>query len=151
MPPAEDQPRVAEAAAAYAPAAFADLRERVIGFALHRAACPHRVVAFSDEGAPAIGLEVRRRDHSDIRDRWEARRLGRPHPPVRHYWHRYRTYRADDDWNADAIERAIGELEEIERKVRANAELEKSPDPPPRGYEDDYDAQDWLFDLRQGT
>ena len=141
---------VAETAVAYAPVAFADLRDRVIGFALHRAGEPHRVVAFDDEGTPAIGIEVRQRDPSDVRERWEARQLGKPHPPIRHYWHRYRTYRADGDWTDEAIEYAIGELETIEGKLHANAGIEASPDPPPRGYEDDYDVQDWLFDLRNG-
>lgn len=149
MPPDQDRPQAAETAAPYAPAQFSKLRSCLEDFA-KRAAQPHRVSSSVGDGVAEIGLQTYIRDHTDIRERWEARCNRRPHPPKRFFWHEYRTYRADQEWPDREIQKELAKLEAEEREIEDKAWAEKSPDPPPPGYEDDYDLQDWFFDLRHG-
>lgn len=149
MPSEHDQRQVAEAEAVYAPAQFAKFRGRLEGFA-RTTTQPHRVATYAEDSVTTISLEAYIRDYTDIRERWEARWDRRPHPPKRYFWHEYRTYRADQDWANQEIEKELAWLEAEEREFNDKAWAEEAPDPPPPGYEDDYDLQDWFFDLRHG-
>ena len=142
---------VAEQSAAYAVGGLAALRERLENFDGWLTPERHRVVELEEDGAPVLCLQLWLRDYQDIAARWEARDAGEPHPPALYAWLTYKSYSCDADWTEDAIEEALSNLRAGARAIKESEPLGWSPDPPPPGYEADYDIQDWFMDLRYGS
>ena len=108
-----------------------------------------RVVEVEHEGERVLCLQLWGRDHSDIRARWEARWHRRPHPPSKYAWLTQLRFPVEREWTEAEIQGALAEVEEHARGLKETEELERSPDPPPPGYEDtDYDQMDWLMDMK---
>ena len=142
---------VAEQPATYAVGGLAALRQRLENFDGWLTPERHRVVDEEKDGEPVLCLQLWLRDYSDIADRWEARDAGKPHPPARFAWQTYRSYPATGKWTDLEIEAALDDLRHGARKIKESEPLGWSPDPPPPGYESDYDIQDWFMDLRYGS
>ena len=145
-----DHREVAEAAVAYSPTGVAELRERLESFDGWLTPERHRVIDAEEDGAPVLCLQLWVRDYSDIADRWEARDAGQPHPPALYAWLKFRSYPQDKPWTEPEIAQAPTDLHQGAQAIKDSMGLEMSPDPPPPGYEDDYDVEDWLMDLRYG-
>ena len=153
MSEAETHREVAETTAPYSAAAgtagAAALRARLEAFGDWLTPERHRVIDADEDGAPVLCLQLHVRDYQDIGARWEARDAGRPHPPALYAWVKFRSYPRDHAWTETEIEKALEDLRQGARDIKDSMDLEASPDPPPPGY-DDYDAEDWLMDLRYG-
>ena len=141
---------VAEATVAYPATGLAALRERLEEFDGWLTPEQHRVIDAEEDGAPVLCLQLWVRDYQDIGARWEARDAGEPHPPTLYAWVKFRSHRKDKAWTDAEIEAALSDLHQGAREIKDSEPLGRSPDPPPPGYEDDYDVQDWFMDLRYG-
>lgn len=141
---------VAEAPAAYsASAGPAALREQLEAFDGWLTPERHRIIDAEENGAPVLCLQLRARDYQDIGARWEARDAGKPHPPALYAWVKFKSYPSDKAWTGEEIEAALSDLRQGARDIKDSEPLERSPEPPPPGY-DDYDVEDWFMDLRYG-
>ena len=150
MPEHPSHREVAEQPAAYAVGGLAALRQRLENFDGWLTPERHRVVELEEDGKLVLCLQLWVRDYSDIAARWEARDAGEPHPPTRYMWLKFKSYPKDADWIEHAIEEALDDLRTGAREIKDSEPFGWSPDPPPPGYEDDYDVEDWLMDLRYG-
>ena len=143
---------VSEAAAAayeYGVSGVEALRRRLEGFDGWLREERQRVVEREHEGERVLCLELWVRDHSDIRARWEARWHRRPHPPTQYMWLTQLRFPVERDWTEEEIDEAVERTREHARAIKWSEGLERSPDPPPPGYEDtDYDQMDWLMDMK---
>ena len=111
----------------------------------------HRVVEREHEGERVLCLDLRVRDYSDIRARYEARRRQQPHPPTQFMWLTQLRFPVEREWTEREIEEALAEIRECAEQVEQGHELAASHDPAPPGYRDtDYDFQDWFMDFRYG-
>ena len=144
------QHEVAEQPAAYAVGGLTALRQRLENFDGWLTPERHRVVDEEKDGEPVVAVQLWVRDYQDIAARWEARDAGEPHPPTLYAWLTYKSYPRDANWTEDAIEEALADLRAGARAIKESEPLGWSPDPPPPGYEADYDIQDWFMDLRYG-
>ena len=142
-------PEVAEEVAVYSAAGLAALRERLEAFDGWLTPERHRVVDAEEDGVPVLCLQLWVRDYQDIGARWEARDAGEPHPPALYAWVKFRSHPKDKTWTEAEIEEALSDLRQGAREIKDSEPLERSPDPPPPGY-DDYDVEDWFMDLRYG-
>lgn len=140
---------VAEATLAYPATGLAALRERLETFDGWLTPERHRVIDSEEDGVPVLCLQLWVRDYQDIGARWEARDAGEPHPPTLYAWLKFRSHRKDKAWTEAEIEAALSDLHQGAREIKDSEPLERSPDPPPPGY-DDYDVEDWFMDLRYG-
>lgn len=110
-----------------------------------------RVVEREHEGERVLCLDLRVRDYSDIRARYEARRRQQPHPPTQFTWLTQLRFPVEREWTEREIEEALAEIRERAEQVEWGHELAASHDPAPPGYGDtDYDFQDWFMDFRHG-
>ena len=110
-----------------------------------------RVVECEHEGERVLCLDLRVRDYSDIRARYEARRRQQPHPPSKYGWLTQLRFPVAREWTEAEIEEALAKVREHAKQVEWGHELAASHDPAPPGYGDtDYDFQDWFMDFRYG-
>ena len=110
-----------------------------------------RVVEREHEGERVLCLDLRVRDYSDIRARYEARRRQQPHPPSKYGWLTQLRFPVAREWTETEIEEALAKVREHAKQVEWGHELAASHDPAPPGYGDtDYDFQDWFMDFRYG-
>ena len=151
MPEHPSHREVAEQPAAYAVGGLAALRQRLENFDGWLTPERHRVVELEEDGAPVLCLQLWVRDYSDIAARWEARDAGGPHPPALYAWLKFRSYPKDKPWTEPEIAQALADLREGAQAIKDSEPIERSPDPPPPGYEHDYDVEDWFMDLRYGS
>ena len=147
-----DQSELAEAAAASYRADAATLRDVLERVAAAYPIQPCRVVEDASGAEPVLRLEYWGPAPYNTHDRWVARQEGRPHPPRPLCWRPLRGHPANRDWT----EAELAELEAkwIESCEHAREDLDWDVERrkhSPAGYEDDYDFDDWLLDLRRGT
>ena len=110
-----------------------------------------RVVEREHEGERVLCLDLRVRDYSDIRARYEARRRQQPHPLTQFMWLTQLRFPIEREWTEGEIEEALAKVREHAKQVEWGHELAASHDPAPPGYGDtDYDFQDWFMDFRYG-
>lgn len=143
---------VGEAIAAYsANPRTAAFREFLEQHAAEYPLQPCRVVDEIDEDGPLLRLEVWDFPPTNNGERWDARQAGEPHPPRPWQWLPMAEYR-QDQLTDEMISEAISEREAQADQAREAKEsgLWLLPDPAPPGYEDDYDIDDWFYDLRHG-
>ena len=143
---------VSEAVApAYGAVGMDVLRERLEAFDGWLREERQRVVEREHEGERVLCLDLRVRDYSDIRARYEARRRQQPHPPTQFTWLTQLRFPVERKWTEREIEEALAEIRERAEQAEWGHELAASHDPAPPGYGDtDYDFQDWFMDFRYG-
>ena len=143
-----DQSEVAEAMAVYGTAAAA-LREGLERIAEGHPRQPCRLIEDEEDGKPVLRLAYWGAAPDNNEERWRARCAGEPHPPRPTRWRRLRAFPLDVDWTPEEIERLLADLNEANEMIRRTAgHYERHPPECPPGYEDDYDLDDWLYDLR---
>lgn len=143
-----DQSEVAEAIAAYGTAA-ATLRAGLERIAAEHPRQPCRLVDDVEDGRPVMRFMYWGPTPDNDLERWQARCAGEPHPPRPMRWRRLSAFPLDADWTDEEVERLLARLDEANEMIRrTSAHYERRrPDCPP-GYEDDYDLDDWFYDLR---
>ena len=113
---------------------------------------PCRVVEDASGDEPVLRLEYWGPAPYNTHDRWVARQEGRPHPPRPICWRPLRGHPANREWTAAELAELEAELIGGCEYVRENmAWRAEHPLECPEGYEDDYDLDDWLLDVRRGT
>ena len=141
---------VAEAVAAYGTAAAA-LRATLERIAARYPVQPCRVVEAEAEGEMVVRLEYWGPAPDNSYERWLARCERRPHPPRPARWRKLRALPVGQEWTAEAIDELEAEWLEACDYARRNSEWHASnPAEGPPGYEDDYDLDDWFYDLKRG-
>ena len=149
-----DQPlhsEVREATAPYGTSLLARLREVLERDAAEFPIQPCRVVETVEDGIPVVQLQLWDKVLDDNHERWVARQQNKPHPPRNMRWRVLRRYR-EDQLSEESLAAADKDREESAAYIRQTMTngLWEVPDPAPPGYEDDYDQEDWFYDLRHG-
>lgn len=143
-----DQSEVAETVVVYGTAAAA-LREGLERIAADYPIQPCRVVEAEEGGARVLRVEFYGAAPDNNRERWEARCKGEAQPPRPTRWQWLRAVPVEPEMDESEI---ADQLAKYARGVARARELfdaggRNAPDCPP-GYEDDYDLDDWFYDLR---
>ena len=139
----------AEAVAAYGTAAA--LRAALARIAAKYPVQPCRVVEAETDGEMIVRLEYRGPAPDNSYERWLARCERRPHPPRPARWRKLRALPIGREWTAEEIDELEAEWLEACDYARRNSEWHAAnPAEGPPGYEDDYDLDDWFYDLKRG-
>lgn len=146
------QPEVAEAIAAYGTATAA-LRTALERVAAEYPVQPCRVVEAEADGGTGtvMRLEYWGPAPDNSYERWLARCERKPHPPRPVRWRKLRGLPVDREWTTEEIDELETEWLEACDYVRRNREWHAAnPAEGPPGYEDDYDLDDWFYDVKRG-